>query len=1208
MMKTNIVRWLPIATVFIVLLATLPMLFGQYTNHSVAATAAQTDNESDGAYYNLALSPSALPAPTATNEEQGATLNGVQGVVQLKVKMPTYIKAGEDIRYTYTYTNTGTSDVSDMEIEVKWVNFALKPTTETSIYQFCQDDCGIVTGSVSGPAVTMKTAVNERGVGRVSVGTLAAGKSGQFSILLTSNKAVFPRTNESIIRPSGSGRLFLGSSKQPTSEDTNNTMVVGPVLSVIKKATSTGKIYPMREANFTLSVGNATGSGDIVDGHIRGDARKATGIQVVDSFPVGSEFVKATGDYKVNTTDRTVTWSIAGPLEPGESQEVSVTYKKQDVAESCDAVRNDSYTITSSEMPYQEDDKRYTVAGTSVATIGLIQPLVIKSVAASPSSLPVGDAAAITIVVQNFYDTAINGAELEYSLPTDVLYTSSTPAAGTVPTGSTPGGTVMWKFDMSAGSISTPSEKSFTITIKGTFTDNGSNGTATIRAPHPVPSACLASVNGGAVTLTPRLSVRKSTNGEFLVMRGDKYPYNVEITNKASQPVSGVSLTDVLPGEPSKNACFSYVQGSATINGVAAAPTKGGTGCGTLTWNNLTIPANSTVTLAYELEVNGHYFATYCNKIVASRGDETITHQEDSVCTRINPNLKIEKSVNNNSVSPGDEVIYTIRLTNYEEESYSVGLYDLLDESVNFVRHVSGYAQPTVNGQEILWKRQSLAPGQSIEVSFAAKMPDGCYNTRTFQNSALFQIESLGEVIIVKRDPELIVKVTVNQPPGCVPIPPSPTPTPTWDPNQPTPTPAPKLIRYSFDTDRTDVSLKDRLFYTISLQNVSNQDAVKQVKAEVVLPEGFIFAETSPESTIESRPRIEKTQNNETKLTWYISSIDASETAIIRFKTLSSDVVGQYDSSLVVEIPEDWKSETSSATSVTTMVKPLMTIAPSIMGGSQECRQSGAAATYQVVLLNTNTHSYLTTTVAMSMPIGLSFIGVSDTTPYPDDIRSSIDGATTLIWNNVAVPARPSGQAFTQVVFEVNLQVGKVWDTLQVHAEATSPDGLIPRKEDVVDAEVQVCPPEIPSFGKTANTETVWRNTEHIVYKLTLVNPTSAPIAGVTVQDTLPEGLAYVQMVSGPEPTLITATNQLEWSNLTVPAGSGTPLGEMELKYEVKVLSWQEGQQLRNIAQIVVPSGVFESEQVGDPIKVQRPVYLEQNTVYLPIIQRSAGK
>jgi uncharacterized repeat protein (TIGR01451 family) len=1214
-MHTRIVRLLPFATVFIMLLAVMAAMVMQHTVLSASSEALPNE---DDARTSLSVSGSALPEPTHSahiknNESDTPALSGVQGVVNLKVSMPTYIQAGEAIQYTYAYTNTGATEVSDMEIELKWVNFALEPTTDLTIYQFCQDDCGILEDSVVGPAVTMKQAVNEKGVGRVTIGTLAAGTSGSFSIMMTSNKAVFPRTNESIIRPSGSGRLFMGGSNQPTSEDTNNTMVVGPVLSVVKKATSTNKIYPLRDANFTLTIGNATGDGDTVDGHIRGDAREATGIVVVDTFPAGSDFVKATGKYEVNTTNKTVTWTIDETLTPGQSHSVQVTYKKLDVAESCDTVRNTNYTITSNEMPYKDDEEtqRYTVDGKAVASIGLVQPLVVKSIAPTTANLPVGDPTVITIVVQNFYDTAINGAELEYSLPTDVLYTAANPPAKHIPTSGTPGGTITWEFDMAAGSIGEPTEKSFTINVQGLFTEENSNGTATLRAPSPVPSACFKQTVGGSIKLIPRLTVRKYTDSaSLLVMRDDIFPYRVEIANKSSQPVSGVSLVDIMPGEAAKNACFTYVDGSATIDGTAAVPTKGGDGCGTLTWKNLTIPANGSITLAYQLKVHGHYFVTYCNSVLASRENETITHAEDTVCVKIHPNFDLQKNVSPSITSPGEEVVYTVRLTNRETDSYTVGLYDLLSEDVSFVRHVSGYAQPLVNGEELLWKRVVLETNQSIEVSFAARMPGGCYKTKTFENLALFQIESLGEVIIVRREPELKAKVVVNQPPGCVPAAtatPIPTPTPTWDPRLPTPTPEPKAIRATLAADRDDVSLKDRVFYTITLENRNSLEEADQVWVDTVLPEGFIFAEVDPESTITSRPRIEKTEYNETRLTWHIPKILAGEVITIRYKALSSDVVGQYINTLQVKLPDDWSLDSNETPSVTTMVKPLMTIAPSVVGGSQGCQQSGAVADYQVILLNTNTHSYMTTTVVMHMPLGLSYVGVGTSTNPPDSIETTMDGQTSLLWKNVTIPERPKGQAFTQVMFEVKLQVGEVWDTLQVTAEATSPDGLIPPKDDVVDAVVKVCSPEQPELGKDSNFVLLKREDEYIPYILTLVNPTTAPIVGVTLHDGLPAGMEYVKMIAGAEPEQGTEPNSLVWSNLVVPAGDGTNFGKLELVYQVKVLNWEKGKIYNNTANIVVPQQVFAPENAEKKIEAvdDPPSVIEDGfSVYLPVVQR----
>jgi uncharacterized repeat protein (TIGR01451 family) len=1209
--KSNVllIRWLqkiPLLFIIILLCALFPRLLPSQASTDSSLSTNQSPAPAQGMQaVTPALAPESMPVSRLMqNNEQ---LAGSQGAVKLKLHVPTYIKASEIITYTYMYTNTGSTDATDVEIEVKWVNFSLTETTDTASHQYCESDCGVMAGSVQGPAVTLKEAVTESGIGRFQVGTLKPGESGQFRILLRSNKAVYPQSNKTIIRPSGSARLFMNRSKQPVSEDTNNSMVVGPVLSVTKTDATADGVYPLRKATFNLKVGNAIGEGDIVDGHIRGDAREATNIIVQDTFPIGSNFISANGNYTVDEQNRTVTWEIEGPMLPGESVDLTVVYEKLDVAEDCGKIENKTYHVTSDEMPIKDAESgRYTNPGQKTATIAVVNPLEIQSIAASPANVPFGDEIAITIVVQNFYDKPATNVQLAYDLPTDVSYVSAEPSPATPPAGGSTGGNITWNFSMAAGTIHEPFEQTFTIHVKSSFADDGSNGTATLTIPTDIPSACVTESKGGGVKIIPRITLRKYTDiQDKMVLRGDHFTYKIDIENAGSQAAEGLSLTDILPGEASKNACFGYVSGSATIDGKQIEPTeKSGSGCGSLVWDNLTIPGKSTVTLEYQLSVQGYDYQTYCNSAAATLADEQIKQPSDKVCIKINPNIEVVKQADKTNVGPGEEVQFTLSLTNHENEAYTVGLYDM-PGSFTFVRQKSGYAEPEYIEENLAWPLVELAPGASIQVVFIATVPEGCYATRSFKNSALFQMVSLGDQILVEPIPEEAVQVKVTQPADCIPPTFTPSPTPTPDPNIPTPTPAPKIVEYSLRADRSDVSLKDRVFYTLSIENRNTQLAVTGVQVENMLPEGFVFVEMDEESSIQNRPTMEKTENNETRLFWNLDEIPPGEQVTIVYKALSSDVVGQYNSTMDVRGPAEWKMELDGKNEVTTMVKPLMTIAPSITGASTEtCVENQSEFTYRLVLLNTNSHDYLSTTVVISLPLGLYYLDPVEGSIPPDTIHTTADGETALIWEDIQVPKKPDNQAFTQVILEVNMMVGQTWGTLQMIAEATSPDGLIPRKDDAVDAILSVCSPPGPALGKDANFKTIWPGQKMVTYKISLMNTTSTSITGVTVEDILPEGMEFERMVEGPDPVTGEVANSLLWEGLSVPGGTTNQEGTSLLIYQARVVRWIEGQSYSNQARIVLPEDVFVEDNSSADIGASRPANEKLQQLYLPIISR----
>ena len=283
----------------------------------------------------------------------------------------------------------------------------------------------------------------------------------------------------------------------------------------------------------------------------------------------------------------------------------------------------------------------------------------------------------------------------------------------------------------------------------------------------------------------------------------------------------------------------------------------------------------------------------------------------------------------------------------------------------------------------------------------------------------------------------------------------------------------------------------------------------------------------------------------------------------------------------------------------------MQSISGSVTGVStEECVENHREFTYRLVLLNTNSHDYLSTTVVISLPLGLYYLDPVEGSIPPDTIHTTADGETALIWEDVRVPKKPDNQAFTQVILEVNMMVGQTWGTRQMIAQATSPDGLIPRKDDAVDSILSVCPPLGPALGKDANVKTIWTGQELVTYKISLMNTTSTPITGVTIEDILPEGMEFERMVEGPEPVTGEVANSLVWEGLSVPSGTSNQEGTSLLIYQARVVQWMDGQRYSNEARVVLPEGIFVEDNSSADVGASRPANEELRQLYLPIISR----
>jgi uncharacterized repeat protein (TIGR01451 family) len=1123
---------------------------------AAAATGATDANMPDA---SAAPDAAAKPAAPAKPDLSLPRPQLIQGVITLllsidpsPVREPNALRAGDYINYTYSYTNNSGQTASDIVIDATWSNFSpSNPGNDVNIWQFC-DPTPCAATNVQGPAVTAATPPSDVNA-RFTVGSLANGQSGKFTVRLRSNPYAYPRTGQQIARPAGSGRLYTSVAggkgpSTPTSDDTKNVLIVGPVFVLTKTPLTTTTIYPTETASFRINIGNATGSGDQPSGAAREDARPATTIKIVDTFPAGSDFVSATGNPVVDTTAKTVTWTLAGPLAPGQSSSVDVTFRRLDIDVGdgeCRRVRNEGLTVTSNEMPLI-GAAPLLVNRIDSAEVPVQIPMDFKSITSTPPSAPFGTEATITVVVRNYWPQAVTGAKLNYDIQTNGYYVvnSATPAPTSAPAGTATAGRVTWTFDMPAGSKTSPTERTFSLRVRGAFTDSAQSGIFQILAPSGMPGACIRAQEGRA-TFVPRLTVVKyagvdgstALDGIYIVSQGQEFPYIIEVTNAGVSEATGINILDFIPSESGAN--FSYVVGSSTINGVTRAPNSfvDGQG-GSIRWNGLTIPAKSTLTIRYRLKVDGRDYNRYCNTVSVSNAPEPISFTYRNVCVKINPKINITKVTDptKTTATPGEEVRFRLTLTNNEATVYRVGLYDYLG-NFQFVRQESGYAQPQVNGtfgagRGLLWPAINLNPGQQIEAVIVARVPDVC-ETRDYSNEGMFH----NDIDVIRLVPPALATVHVT----C------------------------GKIDYFTYADRQVISLKDRVAYTLEMRNNDGAAALNTV-AEALLPQGFSYVGLDGGSDMSTPPTQSTLGDGRVKLVWTVPSISAGATYRIKFIARSGDIVGQFKNWFTItptarcsdQCEQDGAGVTYATRTVT--VQPLITMEPQINPTS--CVQPGAKPVYRLTIVNANNHDYTSTAVNVTLPFGLRFLRTLNSTATPKVTTTDL-GVTTVSWTSMRIPAKPDNQVAAQVVLEIELEVGQVWGDLATQVNTTSPDGTIPRKEGVVNPTILVCPAS-PSIAKDASKRVV-RVGEEFVYQITLANTTASAV-NVTVQDRIPSNFSFVANTIG---TASVSGNTLTWVNVSVPAASGGKAGITVLQFRVRVNSGAPGGIYPNTATIL---------------------------------------
>lgn len=1142
---------------FALLAALLPSAaFGQPAAPSHEIAAAPPAQPSPTAEPIPTPMPQAAPQPSSGGQDRQEpgdipTPMGVQGPIQLDVIAPLTVRAGELITYTIAYTNTTPNmSYSNILIEARWTDFAEYQYPESNT-QYC--DGVVVSGgqceptNTSGPAVQRSMPCPQYASGNrcYQLSSLAQQQSGRFEIGIRLGRRAYPQSGLAPLRPAASARLYLPNTQLISSEDTASTLVIGPVLTLRKTLApnQAARIYPDQQGTFVLTVGNTTEPADQPNGQLRADARPATDIVVQDYVPAGATYISASPQPE-STSGGKLTWRFAGPLNPGQFlAPITVTFRKDDINNDCGRLLNASLDVTSAEYLIAPNSTRYLLPGSS-ASIGVVTPMVIASIGTNPQSAIYGDSSTISIKVRNYYAQPVTGAQLAYAIQSNATYVggSASPAPTSAPAaGST--GTVVWTFDMPAGTMDAPTEATFTLQVAVGYTSVSSGGQATLTAPAGIPSACITKENG-AVAAVPRIVLTKTTtadpatilNGSYVVTRNQEFPYKITVQNRGKAGATGVVVRDYLPKETGAN--IVYKAGSARVNGQAIEPTQSTQNGGpVLEWSGLNISPDQTTVITYLVIVNGLDYYDYCNTASATLGTETIQYNAYRVCVRLNPRITLTKTADRATANPGDSVEYTITLKNNEPTAYTVGIIDAPSFNYQSYQVLAGSydasAGSVANGY-IIWKQVSVQPNQTITQHVQMKLPAACVTTN-YDNQALF-VNAQNNII--SNTPSVGARVNVN----C------------------------GQLRYSTNAANYNAGLGDKILFYVSVAN-DDKNAASDVQLVDQLPPGFIYVGVDDSSAIKLNPVVTTGRpDGRDQLEWNLPSLAGNATATIAFLARAGDAVGTHTNWFFIRNPGNCGAQCVTlqdgtiASTIGVNLRPLITNEPVIV--PETCALPGQEVTYRVTIVNTNSHAYSSTNVTILLPIGLRYKAPVGTTSAPTLGLDAL-GNQLVVWDNLFVN-KPTNAIAAQLELEFKVKIGQVWGDLPTQVTTTSPDGLIPRKEGVTDPIVRVCP-TAPAIAKDAST-TYQAIGGEVIYQIMLANPTQSPVT-TNVTDILPNQLTYLgPLASTPDPVANVAGSTLTWSNITIPAATDTSTGTVRIRFKVRVSGGAVGQKIDNTA------------------------------------------
>jgi uncharacterized repeat protein (TIGR01451 family) len=1130
---------------------------------SAGATVSPTASEALGAPL---LADVAAAAETDTSAEASGPQRNSAGQLDAAIAVdasvfPIATAAGSTITYTYRYTNTTAGALSGISTLINWSRMSLGVPSafDGSTEQYCESGCSPI--NVSGPAVTQ----NGYASSSISytIGSLSASQSGQFSVVMRLRKTTYPKTGQPPTRPASSVQMYINNDlSSPIVDNTVSALVIGPVLDLRKTVVpgSPSQITISDTVDFSITIGNAYSPADVIDGQARADARPATNTILWDEWPAGTIYVPTSDPpgitRTVDYTGRRVIWEL-GTIGVQQTKHVVVRFRKDNSADACSVVYNQTYRATANEYPLQEDDQPYEVAG-GAAGIAVVPVLQVRTFETTNYQVPYGDATMATIVVANHYSQSISGAQLAV-FPNDALtYVAGSAAPGGINAlpGVNYGKPVTWTFDIAAGSASAPRVMTFTLFLRaGFFLPQDSSASARVFVPsnQGIPVSC-SSPQSRNISIVPRLDVQirqfPYDAGEF-VAPGAPYGYEITVNNRSSAIINNVVVTAALPSDSNYPANFSYRVGTATLNSVAREPNRvvNGNG-GYLAWDGLSLSANGSLKIYFSLQPDGYEYVLYCVNALAASPEDPPVAASSGQCIRINPPFNLSKVASPpyvlDVVTPGGrEVTFTLMMTNTGAQNFVVGLYDRMGE-FTLVRQVSSNnGTPTLRPDgDLEWPLQTLGPGQRLEAVIVARIPEGCPATR-YENELAFRFTARdNQVYRVKRVPPMNIYIDCTS-----------------------------VLEYNLGVDRGGASLYDRVQYTVQLNNKSPGQTMSNITVRNLLPSGFTYESMTVDSSTRAQPAISSGPSSRQLLQWTVSSLAPGQTKIVRFIVRTGNVIGTYENWALVTSPEplatrclaffsqcvdvDMGNGATPGTAVVTNVDALATLEPSL--NNSACALPGGLRQYELAMVNTNSHSYRATTLRIRVPFGLHVIdtsvsGSAGVTTLPSISHDGL-GNTIVTWTDVELPARPLEQTNSQILFLVNIRFGQILGDTPIIAEASSPDGSILNKDDALNPIIKRCAQSSAQLLKDAHAEEIGPG-EPIIYQITLVNALSQTVM-TTLRDVLPAGLTYSSTLIGPAPSV--NGQALTWSTLTILPATGDGPGIFVVRFVARAANGVTG-------------------------------------------------
>ena len=560
---------------------------------------------------------------------------------------------------------------------------------------------------------TDSTAVGATGTITYTKTTLAASATATFTITVKVDSGA---ANNSTISNTASV-----SSNTPDDTPANNsapatTTVRTPADLSLSKSVNDATPNVGDQVIFTITVSNA-------------GPYAATGVLVKDVLPAGLTYVSDDGSGAY--TNGTGIWNV-GTVNAAASATLHITASVTSTAVS--GVTNTAEITGSDQFDPDstvnnnnagEDDQASATVTAKSADLSLTKTV-------DDPSPNVSQNVTFTVTLSNGGPDAATGVEVKDQLPAGLNFVSANPSQGTYSDSSG-----IWSVGTVNPAASATLEITATVTSSGTITNTAEVTGSDVFDPDSTPNNHNAGEDDQASrtisSLQADLSLTKTVDNATPNV-GNQVIYTITLTNGGPDVATGVEVKDQLP---------------AGLNFDSANPSQGTYSSGSGIWTVGTVNASSSATLQITATVTSSGTVTNTAEVTASDGfdpDSTPNNhnagEDDQASSSITPrqaDLSLLKSVNNATPDVGNNVIFTITLSNAgPDTATNVQVTDQLPAGLSF--QSASPSQGTYTPASGLWVVGTMNVSASATLQITATVTTNApvTNTATITASDVF--------------------------------------------------------------------------------------------------------------------------------------------------------------------------------------------------------------------------------------------------------------------------------------------------------------------------------------------------------------------------------------------------------------------------------------------------------------------------------------